>query len=400
MSHQLINLSPDLKRLRDEGFNIAVEAGILIVNDIPYVTPSQAVAYGTLVTPLSMAGDITTKPATHIAYFAGEHPCHKDGTPMVKLVLAGQPPYPYGIGLYAQHMMSNKPFPLEVGYADYYELMTTYINIISAPVHSIDSLITARTYPVIEESEVESVFCYMDTASSRAGISAVARKLALGRIAIIGLGGTGSYVLDLVAKTPVNEIHLFDRDVFSQHNAFRAPGAPSLEQLRSKPQKVDYLASVYAQMRRNIIPHNEFLTEENVDQLLGMDFIFLCLDRGTVKHTIIARLEAAAIPFVDVGMGIYLEMDSLSLGGIVRVTTSTQLQRDHVHQKRRISFGDGAEVNEYQQNIQIADLNALNAALAVIKWKKLFGFYLDLEGEHHSTYTIDGNSLINEDHSA
>lgn len=399
MSHQQINLSPDLKRLRDEGFNVAVEAGVLIVKNIPYVTLYKGVAYGTLVTPLSLAGDLTVKPSNHVAYFAGEHPCHKDGSPMEKLVLAGQPPYLYGNGLQAQHMMSNKPFPLEVGYADYYELVTTYINIISSPAQSIDSSVTARIYPVIEQLEADSVFCYMDTASSRAGVAAVAQKLALSKIAIIGLGGTGSYVLDLVAKTPVKEIHLFDGDVFSQHNAFRTPGAPSVELLWSKPQKVDYLARVYGHMHRNIIPHNEFLTDETVDQLIGMDFVFLCLDRGTVKQAIISRLESAAIPFVDVGMGIYLERDSQSLGGIVRITTSTCQQRDHVHQKRRVCFGEGAEMNEYQQNIQIADLNALNAALAVIKWKKLFGFYLDLEGEHHSTYTIDGNNLINEDHS-
>jgi hypothetical protein len=41
-------------------------------------------------------------------------------------------------------------------------------------------------------------------------------------------------------------------------------------------------------------------------------------------------------------------------------------------------------------------LNALNAALAVIKWKKLMGFYQDLDFEHHCTYTIGGNMLRNE----
>lgn len=59
-----------------------------------------------------------------------------------------------------------------------------------------------------------------------------------------------------------------------------------------------------------------------------------------------------------------------------------------------------ADRNEYDVNIQIADLNALNAALAVIKWKKLMGFYQDLDLEHHCTYTIGGNLLHNEDASA
>jgi hypothetical protein len=64
------------------------------------------------------------------------------------------------------------------------------------------------------------------------------------------------------------------------------------------------------------------------------------------------------------------------------------------------SHWSDARVNDdYDYNIQIADLNALNAALAVIKWKKLWGFYLDLENENYSTYTIDGNMLLNADHS-
>ena len=40
-----------------------------------------------------------------------------------------------------------------------------------------------------------------------------------------------------------------------------------------------------------------------------------------------------------------------------------------------MSFEDTPGDDDYNRNIQIADLNALNAAFAVIKWKKLFGFY-------------------------
>jgi Family of unknown function (DUF6527) len=66
-----------------------------------------------------------------------------------------------------------------------------------------------------------------------------------------------------------------------------------------------------------------------------------------------------------------------ALGGIVRMTTSVEGPRDHV--ATRIFFAD-AEADEYEQNIQIADLNMLNVALAVIKSKKLCGFY-DFEHE-------------------
>ena len=41
----------------------------------------------------------------------------------------------------------------------------------------------------------------------------------------------------------------------------------------------------------------------------------------------------------------------------------------------------------------------LNAALAVIKWKKLCGFYQDLKKEHHCAYAINLNQLVsNEAH--
>ena len=42
-------------------------------------------------------------------------------------------------------------------------------------------------------------------------------------------------------------------------------------------------------------------------------------------------------------------------------------------------------------------MNALNAALAVIKWKKLSGFYLDMEKEYNATYGIITNVITNDD---
>jgi hypothetical protein len=122
--------------------------------------------------------------------------------------------------------------------------------------------------------------------------------------------------LDLVAKTPVAEIHLFDGDVFLNHNAFRCPGAASLEDLSKKQQKVVYLAALYSRMRKNIIPHYCFIEEATVEQLKGMSFIFLCIDKGTGKRLIVERLEEWGIPFIDAGMGIQLGEDN-TIGGIL-----------------------------------------------------------------------------------
>ena len=51
------------------------------------------------------------------------------------------------------------------------------------------------------------------------------------------------------------------------------------------------------------------------------------------------------------------------------------------------------EITQQLNRARFADLNALNAVMAIIKWKKLKGLYRDLEREYHSTHTTDGNML-------
>lgn len=159
---------------------------------------------------------------------------------------------------------------------------------------------------------------------------------------------------------------------------------------------MEYFASIYSHMHRGIVPHVVDLGASNVYLLDGITFAFLSMDAGDAKRAVVAKLEAMGVSFIDVGMG--LELVDGSLGGILRVTASTPAKRDHVH-NGRISFHSAPADAVYATNIQVADLNMLNAALAVMKWKKLRGFYRDLENEHHSTFTTDGNMLLNEDRS-
>jgi hypothetical protein len=392
MSQRPISRSADLKKLRDEGYDLEIRSGCLLVKDVPYVNSRKEVKRGILVIKLVLADDQTGPPDTHVAYFSGEHPSNEDGTEIEK-IKHGSGEHSLAEGVLVNHSFSAKPKPND-SYPDYYAQVTTYVAILSGPAWRIDSTATAKTFPLIEaDAETEEPFNYIDTASSRAEIVAVTKKLAIGKIAITGLGGTGSYILDLVAKTPVREIHLYDGDTFSQHNAFRSPSAPSGTDLRAKLSKTTYFKSVYAKMHRGIVDHPIYLDASNVEELRGMDFVFVCVDRSSIKKLIVEKLQELNIPFTDVGMGIQLSDEAL--GGIVRVTTSTPMMREHF--RSRVSFEDAAGDDDYDRNIQIADLNALNAALAVIKWKKLFGFYRDLKSEHHSQFSVDTNLLVNED---
>jgi hypothetical protein len=302
MLQELFAHSVDLDRLRNEGYDLGLSPSDnhLLIRHVPFVNAAKQVQYGTLVLVLALNGHKTNQPPDHVAYFIGDQPCDVNGR------VIGSITHPAGReerdkGVWVDRTFSGKP---ETPFRDYYEKVTRYLAILGGPARAIDPKATAQTYPPYALTENQSVFRYADTASARAGISALSSKLELARVGIIGVGGTGSYLLDFVAKTPVKEIHLWDGDVFSSHNAFRSPGASSLEELEERPSKAVHLARIYDKMRRGIIAHDHHVAFPDFGEILTMDFVFLCLDQGKIKLALVEQLLATEIPFVDVGMGI------------------------------------------------------------------------------------------------
>ena len=55
------------------------------------------------------------------------------------------------------------------------------------------------------------------------------------------------------------------------------------------------------------------------------------------------------------------------------------------------------ERDDYDRNIQVADLNALNAMFAIGRWKRYLGFYADGAGETFAVYSIYTNDVTNEE---
>ncbi len=264
------------------------------------------------------------------------------------------------------------------------------MRVISSQARALDPTVDARTFRSREPVEEDSVFLYQDTASSRAGIQRLAARFRQLRIAFVGLGGTGSYGLDLVAKTHVVEIHLFDADLLRPHNAFRFPGAISREMLDRGISKVRYLSEHYSTMRRGVVPHEVMIHEGNVNELAGFDYVFLCVDRSEVRQLVLRALASTGVKVIDVGMGLNLSHDQESIWGTCRVTASTPSTRDVA--LARIPKADRDE-ELYASNIQVADFNCLNAALAVAKWKRMCGFYLDDHDEYETTFSVNLNQL-------
>ncbi len=382
----LVDRSPDLFKLVEEGYDIEIRDSNLLVHHVPYVTSNGAVDFCILVSELTTKGDQTVTPGRHEVWVVGDIPHDHLGKKVS--IIVDENRVNYGDALTATCRLSGKPGGRPP--VDYHQKISNYVKILGSYARAIDPSASHTDFPARASTPSESIFCYHDSASSRSGLSAVTRKLRTGKIAIVGLGGTGSYILDLVAKTPVAAVHLFDDDEFLAHNAFRAPGSASLDDVRQRKRKVDYFAAVYGVFRREIVPHAERVTENNVGELQDMSFVFLAIDAGPAKRMIIEHLKDWAISFVDCGMG--LERVEDSLRGSVRTTFGSPGSYEHI--ERRVSFHDITE-DEYDFNMQTADLNMLNAALAVMRWKRHVGYYCDRRSEPNSLYTVASNMMTN-----
>lgn len=391
MSHAPIARSSDLRRLQNEGYTLRiVDQAYLLVDNVPYVTAQGEVHEGALVMDLTLNDDVTVKPTTHVASWTGEFPHCADGEKLIALLDEGAGKSSSSDSLPPVFQFSAKP---DGGaYRDYHHKVTTYVEILGREARQLDPDATAQQWKVAADHEDdESVFHFADTASARQNTTDLARKLQPERVAIVGAGGTGSYILDFVAKTWVREIHVFDDDPFLQHNAFRSPGPLTREEIEGGPIKSTLHAGRYTSMHKGIVAHETCINDTNVGQLGDFDTVFLCIDGHPIKAKILEICLANETLLIDVGMGLHRAGDSLA--GILRTTAFHSGRRDHAEHCMDLA-GDDAE-GEYDRNAQFAELNALNAALAVIKWKKVRGFYNDLTRELNCEYVIDGNKLIN-----
>jgi hypothetical protein len=388
MSQALINRNSDLLRLQNENYEIEIHGGYLAIHHVPYLNSSKEIRSGLLVMSLTTSGNVVGKPKDHTAYFVGERPCNINGSFVTSLVNSAKK-QPLFSDIVSDFYLSCHPDGRD--YVDYYDKVSTYVSIISSPALNQSNEECAKLKRPIVVHEDNSSMVYMDTNASRANVTFLNELFLPLKIALIGVGGTGSYILDFISKTPVNEIHLYDMDVFNTHNAFRAPGAASVEELDKQLSKVDYLVQRYSNMHNRIIPHKEHITPDNIEALKNMDFIFLSVDSVAVRKEIAGYLIEEGLPFIDSGLGVNLSENKLS--GLVRITSGFPEHYGHI---KDAFGGDDTKDDVYASNIQIAELNALAAIHAIIKWKKMVGFYHDSIREVNSVYSINDNDILNE----
>lgn len=400
MLKTLASRNHDLKALLEKGYALAVDTNCLIVRDIPYLDENGQLQWGAMVSKFVFENETVVHPEDHQIYWAGPRPYGLDGQ-VVRGLGGGGAQFALSehcsdlvVQQRFSHKLKDKGEPQPRAYVDHVEKIDNYLAMIAGPAMQRFGA-NPYTFRDCEEEAPTSVFKLRDTLTSRAEITDLAKLFETEVVAIIGLGGTGSYVLDFIVKTPVREIRGFDADRYFVHNSFRSPGRlDASEGGELRRMKADIYQSRYENFRHGLTIKPLFIDESSAAELDGVTFAFVCVDKGSSRKRIFDLLISKNIPFIDVGMGLNRKPGPIS--GTVRTTYFPRDLANAVRAKGYAPETDPAE-DIYKTNIQIAEVNALNAALAVFRFKQIRGFYVGAPALHQLLLTLDNLSLLGPD---
>ena len=123
------------------------------------------------------------------------------------------------------------------------------------------------------------------------------------KVCIVGCGGLGGYVIEMLGRLGVGSLTVVDGDVFDESNLNRQ--LLSEEPLIGHPKAmaaVRRMAAVNSGI--HVIPHQVFLTSENCDEIIkGHDAVIDALDRTEPRRLLESRCSAMDIPLVHGAIG-------------------------------------------------------------------------------------------------
>ena len=76
-------------------------------------------------------------------------------------------------------------------------------------------------------------------------------------------------------------------------------------------------------MRKGIKPFSEKITENNIELLEGLSYVFICIDNNSARSMIISKLKNFGVTFIDAGLGVNVVDGNLI--GQLRVTVGTPI---------------------------------------------------------------------------
>lgn len=127
------------------------------------------------------------------------------------------------------------------------------------------------------------------------------QRLAAARVAVVGVGGVGSWVVEALARSGVGHLRLVDMDDVCITNTNRQ--LPALAATLGRP-KVEVLAeracAITPECQAEAVV--EFLTAKNASRLLeGVDLVVDAVDSTAIKAVMIAHGRATGLPVLVSG---------------------------------------------------------------------------------------------------
>lgn len=168
-------------------------------------------------------------------------------------------------------------------------------------------------------------------------------RLAQARVAVIGLGGVGSWAAEALARTGVGKLVLIDLDQIAESNTNRqlhaltesfgqAKVSAMVERLRAINPNIELLA------------HEEFLSADNLDSLLSgpLDGVLDAIDEARTKVALAAWCRDRHIPLIMSGAaGGRLDPTRLGIDDLARTTQDALLSRVRQQLRRHHAFPRG-----------------------------------------------------------
>lgn len=146
------------------------------------------------------------------------------------------------------------------------------------------------------------------------GTSGILRSLSVG---VAGCSGTGSWVVEMLARLLVGRLVLVDPDCMERKNLNRIVNSKVSDARRNRP-KVEVMASAIEKMGLGTIVevHQCDLANRNViGALAGCDFLFGCMDSADGRDLLNRIATFYVQPYIDIGV----RLDADGKGGIDQV---------------------------------------------------------------------------------
>ena len=148
-------------------------------------------------------------------------------------------------------------------------------------------------------------------------------KLSSSTVAVFGIGGVGTYVVEALARSGVGNFALFDDDKVFLTNINRQLIATRKTIGRKK---VEVMAERIKEINpnANVAEHQVFYMPENADEydLTGYDYIVDAIDTVTAKIELIVRAKINNVPIISsMGAGNKLNPTELEVSDIYKTST-------------------------------------------------------------------------------